>query len=169
MKLPKLNLINRGQKGFTLIEIAIAIAISGLIASAITMTIFQIVDSSGRASNHMTVVRQAQSAGYWISSDVRMAHVITPSDPDDDGFPLVLQWTEWDGTVNSITYTLEGNELIRNHNGAPTVVAQFIESVDVQPRPYDIGKLTFTVTSSLGDGSAEQSETRIYEIAPRPG
>lgn len=168
MKLPKLGFINKGQKGFTLMELMIAMAISGLIAGTITMTIFQIVDSSGRASNHMTVIRQAQSAGYWVSNDVRMAQLITTED-DLDGFPLVLHWTEWNGTVNVVTYTLEGTEIIRDHNDEQDVIAQFIESVEVSPRPYLSGKLTFTVTATLGAGSAAQTETRIYEVAPRPG
>jgi len=31
------------------------------------------------------------------------------------------------------------------------------------------GVLTFTVTTSVGTGSQQQSETRIYEVIPRPG
>ena len=168
MKFPKLNLKNKGQKGFTLIELALAMAIGGMIAGAVTMTIFQVVDSSGRTSNHVTAVRQAQSAGYWVSKDVQMAQVVTTED-DPDGLPLVLNWTEWDGTVNVVTYSLQGTELIRDHNGESNPVAQFIESADVSPRPYVGGKLTFTVTVTVGAGSAAQPETRTYEIIPRPG
>lgn len=168
MKLLKTGLLKRGQRGFTLIELALAMAIGGIIAGAITMTIFQIVDSSGRTSNHMTAVRQAQSAGYWVTKDVHMAQVIS-TEEDEDGLPLEVSWTEWDGTVNEVTYELQGTDFVRDHNGQPDVIAQFIESVEVSPRPYTGDKLAFTVNVQVGAGSAVQLETRTYEVIPRPG
>jgi prepilin-type N-terminal cleavage/methylation domain-containing protein len=162
----RLRLINKDQRGFTLTELILAICISAIITAFITLTIFQVITGSARTNNHMTAVRQAQSAGFWVSHDAMMAQVVTPTpDPDPDGFPLALTWTEWGGTVNNVTYTLDGTELIRNHNGQQSPVAQFIGSVEVSPRPYTSGVLTFTVTATVG----KQSETRTYEVMPRPG
>jgi len=42
-------------------------------------------------------------------------------------------------------------------------------TADANGNAAAIGKLTFTVTITLGAGSQAQSETRTYEIAPRPG
>jgi prepilin-type N-terminal cleavage/methylation domain-containing protein len=184
MKMPSLGLIKRGQKGFTLIELAIAMAISGLIAGAVTMTMFQIVDTSGRTSNHMTVVRQVQSAGYWVSKDAQMAQVITTGAEEDDGFPLDLKWTEWGGNTYHITYTLEDmsggvpkkelqrvevkNEGSVDEETKNIIVAKFIDSSSTSCE-YTDGKLTFKVKATLGDGSVVQTETRTYEIIPRPG
>jgi prepilin-type N-terminal cleavage/methylation domain-containing protein len=168
MKLPKLGFIHKGQKGYTLMEMAIAMAVGGIIAGAITLTIFQVINTTARTSNQMTVIRQIQSAGYWMSSDVRMAHVITPTS-DPDGFPLVLSWTDWDGNVNSVSYTLNGTDLVRNHNGTPNVIAEFINSAGVGPIPYEDGVLTFNITVTVGAGSTAQSKTRTYEITPRTG
>jgi prepilin-type N-terminal cleavage/methylation domain-containing protein len=168
MKLLKTGLLKRGQKGFTLIELALAMAIGGIIAAAITMTMFQIVDSSGRTSNHMTAIRQAQSAGYWVTKDVHMAQVISTED-DEDGLPLEVSWTEWDGAEHNVTYELQGTDFVRQHNGEDVIIAQFVESVEVSPRPYPGGELTFTVNVQVGDGAAAQLETRTYEVIPRPG
>jgi prepilin-type N-terminal cleavage/methylation domain-containing protein len=179
MKFPKLSLINRGQKGFTLVELAIAMVIGGIIAASVTMTMFQIVDSSGRTSNHMTAVRQAQSAGYWVSRDAQMiqqAPVITESSGELES--ITFDWIDWEGNVFQVIYTFEDmsvgglKELERvqheNSSTETTVVAEFID-IENTSCEYADGTLTFTVTVQVGAGSAAQIETRTYEVLPRPG
>jgi prepilin-type N-terminal cleavage/methylation domain-containing protein len=186
MKFPKLSLKNKGQKGFTLIELMIAIAIGGLIAGSVTMTIFQIVDSSGRTSNHMTAVRQVQSAGYWVSRDAQMVQQ-APVIVNGGGGELesiTLDWTDWDGNVYQVIYTFEDmsgsslKELQRvedKDTGTGTITKTTIIAEFIDPDPantsceYTSGKLTFTVTVQVGAGSAAQIETRVYEVIPRPG
>lgn len=170
------RLIHNNQKGFTMIEVVLAIALTGIITGGITMSIFQVFTGNARTSNHMTAVRQVQNAGYWISHDAQMAQSVEPADPDPDGFPLVLTWTEWDGTVNEVTYTLVGDELQRSHSidgGAPNqaIVAEYVDSDPTKTNcdwDADKHKLKLTVTATLGTGSQEASETRVYEITPRP-
>jgi prepilin-type N-terminal cleavage/methylation domain-containing protein len=179
MKFPKLKLINKGQKGFTLIELALAMVIGGMIAASVTMTMFQIVDSSGRTSNHMTAVRQAQSAGYWVSRDAQMiqqAPVITESGGELES--ITFDWTDWEGNVFQVIYTFEDmsagglKEMQRaeheNSTTKTTAVAEFID-IENTSCEYTDGTLTFTVTVQVGAGSAAQIETRTYEVLPRPG
>ena len=72
MMFHRLRLINKNQLGFTLIELVMAIAISGVITGAITGTIFQVIVGSARTNNHMIAVTQVQDAGYWLSHDAQM-------------------------------------------------------------------------------------------------
>ena len=181
----KLRLINRNQMGFTLIELVVAIAISGVITGAITTTIFQVIEGSARTNNHMTAVRQVQSAGYWVSHDVLMAQEVeladeAVDDPDGTRFPFTLTWTEWDtNKVIQVVYSLDGNNFHRTRTANPgepsettseAIIAEFIDPAPANTKcEFTDGKLTFTVTATMGAGSQEESETRTYEVVPRPG
>lgn len=167
-----LRSINRNQLGITLMELAVAMLISGIISGSVTLTIFQVFDSSGRTSAHMTAVRQVRSAGYWVSHDVLMAQDLALA--AEPGFPFTLTWSDWTSNeIHTVVYSIVGDELQRAHSinsGAATVgiMAEFIDPANTSCQ-YTGGTFAFTVTVTVGAGSAAQTETRTYEIVPRPG
>jgi len=175
----RLGLINKGQKGFTLTDLILAIAITVIITAVITLTVFQVIAGSARTKNHMTAVRQVQSAGYWVSHDAQMAKDVTTD--DDPGTPelVTLAWTEWEDPKDShqVVYSLlADNQLQRSDsvNGEAPTVAPVAEFINPDPAKticaWDGFVLTFKVTATVGTGSPhKQSETRIYEVMPRPG
>jgi hypothetical protein len=91
------------------------------------------------------------------------------------GFPLTLNWTDWDDAQHRIVYTLEnmpsgGFEILwRRHYidsslDSTTKVAEYIDPDPAETScNWDGGTLIFTVTANVGG----QSETRIYEVMPR--
>ena len=167
----KMKKLKKGQKGFTLVELLIVIAITGLITGGITATIFQVFNINTRNTNRMTAVRQVQQAGFWVSPDVQMAQSVNATGSPDF---LTLNWIEW-GTNNTheVIYTLEYmsgelKKLQRSHSvngGDPTVtpVAEYIDPGQTSC-VWDGEWLTFNVTATVG----EESETRVYEVKPRP-
>ena len=169
MTFPAMRLIHKDQRGMTLIELLVALALVGIITGGITMTISQVLTINTRTSNHMVAVRQVQQAGKEVSKDALQAQSLASG--NSSGFFLTMAWIEWEtGASHNVTYTLEDNKLQRSHSvngGDPTVtrVAQYID-----PDPYqtscdwDGEWLTFTVTATVGG----QSETRVYEVEPRP-
>lgn len=172
----RLGLVNKKQGGFTLIELMLAIALSGIITGAITATIFQLVDGSARTNNHMIAVRQAQEAGFFVSRDAQMIQEepVIERNVDDELESITLTWTDWGGTVNVVIYTFEGTgevrELWRDDGDGKVIIAQFINpDLDKTDCNFEDGRLTFMVTTTVGAGSQEQSETRTYEVVPRPG
>ncbi len=162
--------VKKGQVGFTLIEILVALAISGFIGAGLTMATVQVMNVNALSVNHVTVVKQVENALYWINRDVRMAQIIQPG--GGSGFPLNLSWVEWDNTTHQVSYTLVNSELQRSSsvNGTqpmPMLVAQYISSnTDNTSCQYANGVFSFKVTASLG-GFRPASETRMAQVIPR--
>jgi prepilin-type N-terminal cleavage/methylation domain-containing protein len=106
----RMKKLKKDQRGFTLLELLIGIAITGLITTAITMAIFQTFTGSARSSNHMIAVRQVQEAGYWVSLYTYMAQDATIT--GDSGFPLILRWVDFDtGENHEVEFGLDSSGL----------------------------------------------------------
>jgi prepilin-type N-terminal cleavage/methylation domain-containing protein len=127
------GLLHKGQSGFTLVELLVAIAITGVIIIAISTAVFQVVAGNIQNSNQMTATRQVQQVGHWISEDGQMATTASSADdPETTNFieKLTLTWTEYtswksepldevDEVISMIInhkviYTLSGGVLERN-------------------------------------------------------
>jgi prepilin-type N-terminal cleavage/methylation domain-containing protein len=174
-----MKLIRKNEKGFTLIEILIALAIFGLIAAAVSGTIVQVIQSK-RSTDHMTALRQVQSAGYWISQDgVQAQQVIISTAP---GLPFTLTWADWDSNaLHEVEYSLQDmssgdldylqrKEVVNGQAADPiiTIVGQYIDPNNTSCEPVDqelsAGEtFTFTVTATMN----QHTETRTYQIKPR--
>ncbi|MDD5082054.1 MAG: prepilin-type N-terminal cleavage/methylation domain-containing protein [Dehalococcoidales bacterium] len=173
MRLPGLRSIHINQKGFTFVELMIAFAITGIIAAAATGAIFQLFSSSTRSNNQIMAVRQVQNAGYWISRDAQMAQgIVTPIAPEF----LRVNWTDWDGTQYAVTYSIVSGKLQRSETrtvgGIPqpttdSFVAEYINAAGSSCQ-YVANVLSVTIKSEVGGGSQQSSETRLYEVRPRP-
>ena len=183
----KLGLLKRNQKGFTLIEMIVAIAISSAIGGGILLSIYQTISYQAMDKARMNCVKNVENAIHYIIQDAQMAQKIEP-DADVDGFfPLVLTWTEWDVASpeyeHVVTYSLTGSgssELERQHLASDTCGGEPKKDLnvvgrDMIPDPdktncgYTGGVLTLELTATITGYPKEISETRDIEILPRPG
>jgi len=171
----RFGLMHREQGGLTLVELMIAIALVGIVTAGITTTISHVFAGSTRTSNHMTAVRQVQSAGYWVSRDALQAREV-----DTDSEFLKLTWTEIQtGYEYEVTYCLidmpsgDLKSLRRSVKITPpgesstttvSLVAQHIDRYRTSCEPED-KTLIFTVTATVGG----QTESRVYRVTPRIG
>ena len=168
----------RNERGLTLVELLIALALGGLLAAGITVGIFQIVTIPSGTSAHMTAVKQVESAVHWIRQDTWRAQGIIDIDKDEDsGFPLTLTWVEWEGdsAVHVVSYSItEDGNLIRTlsvdgGDPVPAIVARHIEDNGEMTRIRQTGTgLELTITATV-PGFRVGTETRVVEISRRTG
>lgn len=174
--------MNSGEKGFTYIELIIALAIIVLVSGAASLAIFQVFKGTGRNNDYLTAAHQVQNAGYWISRDTQMAQSVNVDNLTSPDF-LILSWTEWDEAdepiYHSATYRFEDlddgiGKLKREHwssTGAneQALVARYIyydpdDPDDTSQVDYQNSVLTVQLTALLED----TMETREYRIKQRP-
>lgn len=174
--------MKRGQKGYTLIELAIAVSIMVLVSGAASIAIIQTLKATETNNTHMNAVRQVQNAGYWLSRDARMAQSINTDNLSPPDF-LVFSWTEWDSqneeVYHSATYSFAGladgiGNLKRTHWSSAganeqTLIAQHIyyrpaDPDDTSKAVYQAPMLTLQLTAIVED----EMEIREYRIKHRP-
>jgi prepilin-type N-terminal cleavage/methylation domain-containing protein len=160
---------SRKQNGFTLIEMIIAIAITGILGLGIATFTVQTFTETKRSSVYTDKIMQMENAGYWVSRDVQMSQNVTPG--LNAGFPLQLNWTDENDDAYQVTYSLTGGQISRSLviNDDPPLSIPIAQSIDPAPAltyfSYADGLLTFNVSATLGTWTA----SRTYQIKQRPG
>lgn len=172
MKLRELLSIKKSQMGVALTELMVGIAVVSAIGSVMVATIVQ-TDAIGTSShNRIVSVNHVHNAGYWIQVDTKMAQTIH-LDNGDSGLPLILNWVEWDNAEHQVTYTVTNDELLRiqSVNSSTPNAISIAQSVNMAPDftncEFADGVLNFTLTTSEGNGSHMNTETRVFSFKPR--
>ena len=167
---------HRSQKGFTLIELIIALAIAGVIGVAATMTAHNMITIPSMSNDSNTAINQVRNAVNWINRDVQGADPNTVNDaPGAPGFFSVSlqKWDSGTWSTHNITYSLEDmagtslKELWRDYDSGTTrnLIAQFIEpeAVGVTECSWN-STLKITITATVEN----KTETRTIQVKPRP-
>jgi len=173
--------MKHGERGFTLVELLIAVSIMFVLSGAAGAVTFQTLKGAARGNGYMSAVRQIENAGHWISRDAQMADGIKTDGLTWPDF-LVINWVErdyvHDEIYHSATYYFDnfsGNigRLMRRHWSSAganetTLVGESIYYDAIHPDEtkahYRGPVLTVKLTSIIG----EKHETKEYKIIPRP-
>lgn len=163
------------QKGITLIELLVAIALAAVISTAATMAIHQVITIIPRNNNQNTAINQVRNANHWLNFDIQSA---TPGSINTTGLKFLsleqLEWESGNWTPHTVDYSLEdmagssGSSLkvLRRYYGATvTLIAQYIDPANTNCSWNSAEKvLTVNITAQVGT----RTETRTFEVKPRP-
>ncbi len=147
----------------------VGLAIAGLITVVLGMAISGLFRTSTRNTAQMNAVNWVGNAATWLGRDAKMAHSVTAG--ASAGVPLELGWTEWDGAVNLVTYSLVGTTLRRallidGVADSDILVSSNVDTDDAMTSAsFTAGVLTFKI-SAQGTGSVVTA-SRTLQVVPR--
>ncbi len=144
----------KGERGFTLAELLVATAITGLVISGLGTAIYQIITVTEYGYDRLRATHELQNVAHWFSLDGQMAGAAS------GGSELVL--TQSDGSL--ITYTLLDTELYRMAGGSNMTLAQNITSAN-----FLVENRTITMAlASSPESRWNVSENGTYKVCLRP-
>jgi prepilin-type N-terminal cleavage/methylation domain-containing protein len=175
-----LKSLKKNQTGFTLIELVVAMAITGILGVGVFTALFQIRNVNDTDNARMSAVKQVENAVYYINRDAQSAQTITPG--GDSGFPLTLTWKTW-GTptasppvppsTQNIIYSLDSNGILSRSDGSSSKqIARYISTdSDDTNCSYNLTnhRITIQISAIYTIRSKQAREMRQIEIVPRPG
>jgi len=148
------------QKGFTLIEILVVMAVGGILMTGIVLSIYNVVWGSARSNSQVVALTDVNHAAWWLKKDIMM----TQNTDLTDGVPqssVTLSWTDYtgfepeDARNHSSAYVLSGTELRRTYDGIVNIAGRNITSIDFTQD----GRVVTVVITATGPGVSQRSET----------
>jgi len=158
------------QKGFTILELLLALAVSGILLTGAVMGIHQIAWGTDRSNSQVVALTDAEQAAFAITKDL----MVTQETSLVDGSPVLqssvnLTWIDYTGfsssnsTSHSSKYTLAGTELRRNYDGTESIVSRHITYLGFTQE----GRFVNVVITSTGPGVRQRSETLEFSVLTR--
>jgi len=144
----------KSQKGFTLLELLVGVAISGLIVSFLGTAMYQIITVTDYGGDKMIAMHELQNVAYWANLDGQRASSVNGGDE--------LQLTLPDDS--SITYAVDGTELRRITGGSQMTLARNVSDVSFSIE----GRLIIMTVTSSPEGRWDVSDNATYKICLRP-
>jgi len=179
---------NRRLPGFTLIELAVALAIVAIIIGGIVALGRYMVVGTREQSDQVLARLQVQYVSFWIGEDVVQAGNISLGNYTTDsgykvvGFPFVLECVDKDKVNYTVTYGVQdmkdnlGRDLLSLYrystkNSGNVTVAQYLDPLSTRCQRGQLGNGTLLNVLKL-DVTAmvnQKESSGTYEISPRKG
>ncbi|MFC1994112.1 type II secretion system protein J [Chloroflexota bacterium] len=158
----------RRQRGFTLAEIVVVMALAGLILPAVGTAIWQVSTGTKDLNNDYIIQNDIQLASSWFTRDLSQAQTDDLIDEGDPVDQIRMDWvdeTGWGAESENAShyaeYSLSGTNMLRNYDGNVKTIATNISDLEFS-RTGEV--VTVLITSSIG----EEARTLNYFVTRRP-
>ena len=148
-------MIRLNQRGFTIVELLVSIAILAVIAPMMATGMFQILTYTERGRAGFEAQADTRNAAAWMSQDIVMAQAayldydasLSPAECDNQTFLGTFTWQDWFGDPDqppehTVSYCLDqlpnqsGIQLLRFYDcGPPMVIGR---QMDPDPANFTI-------------------------------
>lgn len=154
------------QRGFTLVELLVALAIGSVILTGAMLSIHQFMATTARNNSQVVVMDELNRAALQIKQDLQSRDSANIS-----GNSITLNWvnntafeSENTTTAHSSSYILsDTGELQRNYDDTVSIVARHIESISYS----DNGTYIDVVITATSATFPPKSETLSFSIGKR--
>ncbi len=161
------------QKGFTLIEVLVVVAIVGMLAPVLSLSIVQVITGTNRNNTMVIALADVEHAAHFINQDLQMAQTTNlPAYPQTvdlvTGGNVTLNWTDYydnQATYHQSQYYLSGTQLKRNYDGQVANAALYISKAEFSVDAS--GEIVTVTLTSSPEGASGRSETRTYRVYRR--
>jgi prepilin-type N-terminal cleavage/methylation domain-containing protein len=118
------------QKGFTLVEILVVLAVSSVLMTGLLLTIHNVLWGTGRSNNQVVALTEVNNAALQIKRDLQMAQNTDMTDNVSQS-SVWLSWIDFTsfetGThTHSSSYALSGTDLLRTYDGTAGIAGRNI-------------------------------------------
>jgi prepilin-type N-terminal cleavage/methylation domain-containing protein len=142
------------EQGYTLVELLITLAISGLVFVVAGTVLFQLSTVSSYGNDKLSTIHAAQNAEYWFNLDGQTAVSAAGTTS------LVLSFP----TGQTVTYALSGTNLQRVEGASTIILAQNISNLSFVVQ----GRLVSMAITAFISGRTDVSEQNTYQVYMRP-
>jgi prepilin-type N-terminal cleavage/methylation domain-containing protein len=160
------------QKGFTLIEMLVALAVGTVILLGVVGAIFMVMRGTPDLREKVAALADIERAAHWLTRDVTMGQETNLVNNDPPVSQMTVTWNDYtkaaeleESVSHSVSYTWssETGELERNYDGSITIVGSYLTNVGFS---INDSSVTVVLTSSI-NGESSSTITRSYEILMR--
>ena len=153
-----------GQKGVTLLELMVSMAITVMVAGGAVGLIFHEFRGTATAKTQVTAAHEIGYAARRISQDAMMAESTDLAEEAQPTDQLTLTWTERYDFANIphySSYSLCGNELRRDYDGNIITVARNISKIEFSQTGYLL-KISISCTPPWWNSTTVKKTYHIY-------
>ncbi len=167
------------QRGFTLIELVVGLAVAGMVMPLVASSIFQVTQGTEQIMARTVATADVANLAPWLHRDLAVAQtIVDPATqaplidcPSGTQPSILASWTDQTGwgaadPEHYAKYSIElgTTVLMREYDGAEAVVARHITAIGFCE---DAGGLVQLDVTSTIQGATAYTKSLSFYVAPR--